>query len=103
MEIKIVLREYLTQLKAEEQRRQVKQRRIAPNFSALAEEANVSRTALTDFANNSHRGINRDILRAAIELLRSRGFEVDVCDLIVYGPSEDDLPVLSQADETENR
>jgi hypothetical protein len=102
MGIKIVLREYLAQLKAQELQKPVKQRRIVPNYSAMAEEANVSRTALTEFVNNSHRGINRDILEAAIELLRSRGFEVDVCDLIMYTPSDEDLSVPAQVDEAAN-
>ena len=101
MLIKVVLKEYLDDLRAQEQHKPVHRRRVLPTISELAEAAQVSKPAVNDLLNNANRGINREILGQAIQLLRGRGFQVDVSDLVVYLPGEDDKSPLTKTEANE--
>jgi hypothetical protein len=89
MTIKITLKEYLQQIKNEEKKKPIQHRRVVPRIVDFAEVAGVSRTGFIKFMNNSNKGFSREMVGSTMMLLRSRGFPVEVQDLIVYTAPED--------------
>lgn len=95
MAVKVILRDYLVNLKEQEQTKPLPERRHIPTVVQFADAAGVSKTGFLDFTHNRNQSINRKIMNCSIKLLRACGFATDISDLVVYIPDEDDYTEIS--------
>lgn len=84
MTVKVVVKEYLEQLKESEQGRPVSQRRPIPTVEEFAKFSGISKTGFIDFTHNRTDSINRKVIDGVITLLRECGFETSIQDVLKY-------------------
>jgi hypothetical protein len=85
MPVKVIVREYIEQLREAEDKKPVGHRREIPTVTDFANAAGVSNQAYIDFSKDrTQTRLNRPCLSATIKLLRNCGFDTDVSDLLIY-------------------
>lgn len=84
MTVKVVVKEYLEQLKESEQGRPVSQRRPIPTVEEFAKYSGISKTGFIDFTHNRTDSINRKVVDGVITLLRECGFDTGIQDVLKY-------------------
>lgn len=82
--MKVVVREYLKQLKESEQTKPVSQRRPIPTVREFADFTGISKTGFIDFTHNRTDSINRRVVGGVIMLLRECGFNTNIQDVLEY-------------------
>jgi hypothetical protein len=80
----ITLKSYLARLDEGEARRPPEQRRPVPQLDELAADIGVNRVTLSDLVNNKGKYLNLEIGARIISVLRGRGFDTDVADILAY-------------------
>lgn len=84
MSVQVMLSEYIKKLKAEESVRPVHLRRHVPTIRELVEASGTTESNYYKFLRNDQKDINRHYINSSIGLLRIRGFDVQLCDIIKY-------------------
>lgn len=82
--MKVVVKEYLEQLKESEQSKPVSQRRPIPTVEEFASFSGISKTGFISFTHNRTDSINRKVVDGVITLLRECGFDTGIQDVLKY-------------------
>ncbi|MHC4792126.1 MAG: hypothetical protein ACYS8Y_11970 [Planctomycetota bacterium] len=82
--IKIILREYLNELKQSEMGKPIFERRHVPVIREFVEAARTTESNFYKFLRNGQENINRGFLDASVKLLKTQGFDVRVENVIEF-------------------
>jgi hypothetical protein len=82
--IQVTLRKYLLELKETEAKKPILERRQIPVIREFIEVAGCTESNFYKFLRNGQRDINRGFLDASVKLLKARGFNVQIDDIIHF-------------------
>ena len=85
----VTLRSYLQRLKEGERSKPKSERRDVPTLAEIAAELGVTETTISNVSTNNIKQMNLEMGGRIIALLRSKGFSMEVSDLLVYRPPDD--------------
>lgn len=80
----VKLKSYLAKLEDEERFKSVGERRVVPTITDLAKEAGVSRVQMQRVVSGDIQSLKLTVGGSIIKILRQRGFDADVNDILEY-------------------
>ena len=84
MPVRIALKHYLDTIAYEEGFKPQKDRRKIPTITALAGEVGITRSQMHRILSNEVKSLNLDIADKIITVMRKRGFDMAVTDIVDY-------------------
>lgn len=82
--MRIALKHYLDTIAYEEGFKPQKDRRNVPTITALAGEVGVTRSQMHRILSNEVKSLNLDIADKIITVMRQRGFDMAITDIVDY-------------------
>ena len=84
MPVRIALKHYLDTIAYEEGFKPQKDRRKIPTITALAGDVGITRSQMHRILSNEVKSLNLDIADKIITVMRKRGFDMAVTDIVDY-------------------
>lgn len=82
--ILVRIKPLLDRLRGEEGYKPLPEKRKVPTIQELAKAANISSAAMSNIVNNKVKQVNIEVLSKTICLLKHRGFDVELTDVIEF-------------------
>jgi DNA-binding Xre family transcriptional regulator len=84
MPVRIALKHYLDTIAYEEGFKPQKDRRNVPTITALADEVGITRSQMHRILSSEVKSLNLDIADKIITVMRQRGFDMAITDIVDY-------------------